>query len=80
MTETEYTDMVRRLASIDEKVSLMNSRLFGNGQPGEIQKHDTRLTAAEVFIDRATGALWLMGGIMSLVTGSEVLRLMKVIQ
>ena len=45
----------------------MRSRLFGNGQPGELQVMQKRLAEAEGQIRRLNSYKWLLGGALAVV-------------
>ncbi len=46
-----------RLAVIESVVLRLEARLFGNGQPGELQMLKDRVTRLEAWIWRAAGAI-----------------------
>ena len=48
-----------RLAVIEEIVIRLEERLFGNGQPGELERLQTRVRRLESWFWRAAGAVSL---------------------
>jgi hypothetical protein len=74
MTEVQLTETVVR---IDETLSRMYSRLFGNGQPGEIEKHDNRLRDLEEFRSRTYGGLVIVSLLVTLIGGVLLAHLFK---
>ena len=48
-----------RLAVIEEIVVRLEERLFGNGQPGELERLQSRLRRLESWFWRAAGAVGL---------------------
>ncbi len=75
---TDQEQLAVQLASIEAKVTMIHTRLFGNGQPGVLADLESRLAAGERSMYRAQGALWIVGFVLSLLTGSEILRLVGV--
>jgi uncharacterized protein involved in exopolysaccharide biosynthesis len=61
----ERTDR-ERLAVIEETVLDLKERLFGNGQPGVIEKHEIRITRLENY-------RWLIGGAVGLFMAAATL-------
>lgn len=56
------------VARFDER----DKRLFGNGQPGILDKHQARLDAHEDRMNFVRGALWVIGGLLTLFGGTVV--------
>lgn len=74
MTEIELQLTVAR---IDENVQDMHHRLFGNGQPGELQQQDDRLTELEASWNKFRGVLWTLGALVSLLTSTTIVELVR---
>ena len=54
---TQKKTMGERVAVIEEVVLRMEERLFGNGQPGELEKIQGRVRRLEQWFWRAAGAI-----------------------
>lgn len=70
------------VARIDEHCKLisaslarMDTRLFGNGQPGVIDKLSNRADSLESTRDRVKGALYVISGAISVLGGTIVAHL-----
>ncbi len=59
-------EILERLAVIEAVVRRLESRLFGNGQPGEIAAIKRRVVRLESWLWRATGAAALLLCILDL--------------
>jgi len=55
----------------------MNYRLFGNGQPGILEKYHDRIKELEDTKDQAKGVAWIMGAFVSLLTVLESFHILK---
>ncbi len=47
MTPEMEVQIIQSLAKIESRTEEMHTRLFGNGQPGIVEKYDKRLDAIE---------------------------------
>ena len=56
-----------QLAVIAEGVERLEKRLFGNGQPGEIERLHCRISAQKERIDRLEAWKWRMAGAIAVV-------------
>ena len=85
----ENTDKIERLTRIETIVTNLQTRLLGNGQPGELQKLDTRIAGVregfevrlKVLEDgrsRTLGGLYVISLVVLLLGGLETLRMLKV--
>lgn len=72
------TDMAERLMRIETIVERLESRLLGNGQPGELDLMRTRLYMLEKLEAKGRGALWIVGLIISALTGGGLIHIFKV--
>lgn len=59
-------EILERLAVIEAIVRRLESRLFGNGQPGEISAIKKRVARLESWLWRATGAAAILLCILDL--------------
>jgi len=62
-------DLAVQIARIDETVSEIYHRLFGNGQPGELAALQQKQGEMKEFVSQAKGALWVIGGMLTLISG-----------
>lgn len=69
-------DIVARLSVIEAIVTRLEYRLLGNGQPGELERIDTRIADIEArtivnehIVAKGEGVLWVLG----VVLGSGIL-------
>lgn len=76
-------DITSRLATIETIVTRLETRLLGNGQPGELDRlHsrandlDTRLDSVEKTEARAKGAFWSISALIGMLTGGELLHML----
>ena len=65
MTPDQDIQQAQTLARIETLVEEMHGRLFGNGQPGELDKIDGRLDNLESTRSFAKGALYVLYGLVS---------------
>lgn len=61
--ETDHDLLIEISAGLKD----IRGRLFGNGQPGEIQKLHSRLLAAEHKVQHLDAYKWLLGGALAVV-------------
>lgn len=69
MTESNEIINTAKLERIEYMVEDMHHRLFGNGQPGFVEKSDERLKELESYRSFIRGAAWVIGGLFTLLTG-----------
>lgn len=79
MTEQQETKQHEQLTSLTTQQAItqtlvidIHTRLFGNGQPGELDKLDARLKEQERVINWAKGAVAVILGLLSLLGGTEI--------
>ena len=70
-------DMAVSLARIETIVQRLESRLLGNGQPGEIDKLDKRTTSLESVAYKAKGAFWAFSALITSLGGALLQHLWK---
>lgn len=77
-------DDTERLGRIEYMIEDMHTRLFGNGQPGELDKLSTRLSVMDTEIDElketkahAKGAMWMVGALFTMLGGTELWHLFR---
>jgi hypothetical protein len=75
MSDKEQINIEVRLARIDEIVQRMDHELLGNGQPGRIQKAEDRLAELEKSASWSRGAGWVIGTLLTLLSGTSVYEL-----
>lgn len=68
MTDHEL-NTTERLVRIETTLEVLKTRLLGNGQPGDLQKFDTRIDNLEESRSRVRGALWAIGLTITTLTG-----------
>lgn len=73
LSHAESTDS-ERIIAIETTVFGMSQRLYGNGQPGDIDKIYSKIESIERFKWQAIGALGLISGIP---LAMEILREVK---
>jgi len=66
-------DLAVQIARIDETVTEIHHRLFGNGQPGDIATLQRKQIETDSFISQAKGALWVIGGLLTFLSGGLLL-------
>ncbi len=66
MTDERDFQQAQSIARIETLVGQMHDRLFGNGQPGALDKLDARLNKIEAIKAQSQGALYVL---YALVTG-----------
>lgn len=67
--------VMKILSDIEGDLEKLEHRLYGNGQPGDIEKLTTRLAKAELSISKI---LWICGAIVfaiNALTGSGIISL-----
>lgn len=74
---TQNEDVLSRLATIESIVSRLEYRILGNGQPGELEKLDSRIGRLEEVEDKGRGAFWVIGVLLSILTGTQVIQFFK---
>ena len=47
--------MAERLRNLDATINRLEKRLFGNGSPGELSKHEDRIAAVEKMVYKVQG-------------------------
>ena len=47
--------MAERLKNLDATINRLEKRLFGNGSPGELSKHEDRIAAVEKMVYKVQG-------------------------
>ena len=71
--QASLTEKVNKLAINIEKIATITEathhRLFGNGQPGELQDIRDRIVPLENSREKASGAMWVLGIGCGLITG-----------
>jgi hypothetical protein len=63
----EPQEEAQTIGELSRQIIKLDERLFGNGQPGVIEKLDVRVTEQEAFRNRILGAFVLLGGAFSLI-------------
>lgn len=71
------TEIAERLATIETIVTRLESRLLGNGQPGELYTINTRLDSLEDTQAKARGALWIISAVVTFITSGGLLRMFR---
>ncbi len=78
-TEERQDKQADKLESLSEQAKVtqaividIHTRLFGNGQPGELDKLDTRLKDLERTTNWAKGAVAVIVGLVTLLGGTEI--------
>lgn len=64
-------EMGEKIAVIESVVVRLESKLFGNGQPGVIGKLENRVAELEITKAKATGAIWLVSLVSVLLSFAE---------
>lgn len=72
MTQDEKDDLLIRIST---QVEEMHERLFGNGQPGELDKAKSRIYDLEEWKNKASGGLVIISILIG-VLGVELVKLM----
>lgn len=62
------TEVGQRVAALETKMDTLHGRIYGNGQPGDIEKHERRIATLEKLVYKVTG------GFAGLVVLIEVLH------
>jgi hypothetical protein len=75
----QHSDKLERLTRIETIVTNLQTRLLGNGQPGELQKLDDRMRILEDGRSRVLGVLAAVSFVVVVLGGLETLRLLKVL-
>lgn len=70
-------DQAKQIARIEELCENMNSRLFGNGQPGVIREFDNRLKSLEKDRNIAKGGFAVMSAFLTFVGWTHVRDLFR---
>jgi len=77
---TNNADIVGRLATIETIVTRLETRLLGNGQPGELDKLHSRANDLDERLDRverteskARGAFWTISALISALASGQIL-------
>ncbi len=82
-TEERQDKQAEKLESLSEQAKVtqaividIHTRLFGNGQPGELDKLDARLKDQERTTNWAKGALAVITGALTLFGGTEIYHIL----
>lgn len=80
--ELSQIDMAVKVTRIETLMEDMHTRLFGNGQPGELAKIATRMDKQDDEIDalketkaHAKGVMWAFGALFTALGGSQLWHL-----
>lgn len=63
MTPEQVADLVRTKTLVED----MHHRLFGNGQPGILDKQDRRIKTLEEVEAKGKGVIWTVGIIVTVI-------------
>lgn len=74
-----HSDTPERLIRIETIVTTLQTRLLGNGQPGELQKLQMRMVDLEAFKSYTKGGMAALSLLVFLLGGFETLRLLKLL-
>ena len=74
---TEQVELAVQIARIDENVTEIHHRLFGNGQPGLMDRHEARLTQLETETAYSKGFKTAVWAAIGLLTSGGVIELIR---
>lgn len=78
MNTDQFTALQLQVTTIETIVKRMDKEILGNGQPGSLQLLTDRVSDAESSISFYRGAVWIIGTLLSLLGGAEIIHLVKV--
>lgn len=77
MTDDKAIELIQEISRLSSVVEGMNYRLFGNGQPGIIDKFHSRIKDLEDSKQQAKGVAWVMGVFVSFLSVLEGIHIFR---
>lgn len=71
----QWTQTTNTLSELSSKVNDIHTRLFGNGQPGELDKHEARIRELESSANHWRGIVAAVVALVGLFGGTEILHI-----
>lgn len=73
------TTLKEHRESVDNQLHNLHARLFGNGQPGELQKLELRIRSGEEFDSKSKGVMGTLLFVVGLLGIHDIARLFKLL-
>lgn len=80
MNDEQYAKIIGKISSIETSVEDTHHRLFGNGQPGELEVLRKQQKETDATLNRGRGILMACGGLTTFVGGVELLKSLGMIK
>jgi hypothetical protein len=66
-----------QIARMDQTLQRIDHELFGNGQPGRLQRGEDRIAVLEDRASFSRGVMWAVGLVVTLLTSTTVVELIR---